>query len=202
MPHTALQCYLKWTSRITQKQFFEFANEKVTNSSKAAGLHLIIVCCQCGSDLHFVAWPKQFIRFCHYAWQYDLIFVLVQKSFHWCEMIKDSSVWNCWVLLAEVPLSLWATKHRALLFLSISFALLYGRLLYFLNATDCLSASELASHPSFSDGSLFKNSPHKLSPKLLCGLIKASWTNTQSALKSIFSRGILCIPDGNFPEVN
>lgn len=86
------------------------------NSSKAAGLHLIIVCCHSDSDLLFVAWPKWFTRFSHYAWQYDLIFVLVQRSFHQCEMIKNSSVWNCWVLLAEVPLSLWATKQSPIVF--------------------------------------------------------------------------------------
>lgn len=58
MPHTALQRYLKWTSQNHTEAVFEFTNKKITNSSKAAGLHLIIVCCWSGSHLHFVAWSK------------------------------------------------------------------------------------------------------------------------------------------------
>lgn len=147
------------TSQNHTGEIFEINTKKIMSSRQAAVLHLITVCWQFISVFHFVACPKQFTKFCQYAQQYDLI-ALVQKGFHWCKMIKDSSVWICWILVAEVPLSLWAAKQKAFLFSSFHtifffLTLLYGCSLHFLNATDCLSASELALHPS-SDGNLFR----------------------------------------------
>lgn len=109
--------YLIGTSQNHTGEVFEINTKKIMSSRQVAVLHLITVCCQFISVFHSVACPKQFTKFCQYAQQYDLI-ALVQKSFHWCEMIKDSSVWTHWILVAEVSLSLWAAKHKAFLFSS------------------------------------------------------------------------------------
>lgn len=44
MPPTTLQCYLKWASQKHTEAIFQCTNKEITNSSKVAGLHLIVVC--------------------------------------------------------------------------------------------------------------------------------------------------------------
>lgn len=172
------------TSQNHTGEIFEINTKKIMSSRQAAVLHLITVCWQFISVFHFVACPKQFTKFCQYAQQYDLI-ALVQKSFHWCKMIKDSSVWICWILVAEVPLSLWAAKQKAFLFSSFhTIFFFFYPLVWMLTTFPKCNRLPLSIWAGFAPLLWWKSiqSPHKISPKLLCRLIKASWTNMQSAI--------------------